>query len=318
MRSFFHVARNTFRESLREPVFYILLTLALALIGIFPSLALYVFREQIKMVVDSAMSTTLVLGLVAAALCAGNTVSGEISRGTASLLLSKPIPKNLFVIAKMAGILAALTLFVLACSCATLISLRVAKDQFDLDNLTFGIYYAALLTASLWGAARNYFAAKNFSESACLASVILFPTLTPLVQIIPSGDAIPPEFPYEVLPALALLLFAVWIMGAVTVAISTRLEMVPNLFISAAIFFAGLVSDYFLGASAGGFSIQTALYALIPNWQFFWMADALAGKRAIPWSYVGWCAVYAASYIAVCAVVAVNLFAGREAAGGNA
>jgi len=57
---------------------------------------------------------------------------------------------------------------------------------------------------------------------------------------------------------------------------------------------------------------------LIPNWQFFWMADALAGKRTIPWSYVGWCAVYAASYIAVCAVVAVNLFAGREAAGGNA
>jgi len=317
MRSFFHVARNTFRESLREPVFYILLTLALALIGLFPSVSLYVFREQIKMVVDSAMSTTMVLGLVAAALCAGNTVSGEIARGTASLLLSKPVPKNLFVVAKMAGILAALTLFVTACSCATLISLRVAKDQFDLDNLTFGIYYAALLAASIWGALRNYFSAKNFSESACVAAFFLFPILVPLVQFLPANSDTP-KFPYEVLPALVLLFFAVWIMGAVTVAISTRLAMVPNLFITGAIFLIGLVSDYFLGGSAGGFSIQTALYALIPNWQFFWMADALAGKRAIPWSYVGWCAVYAASYIAVCAVVAVNLFSGREAAGGSA
>jgi ABC-type transport system involved in multi-copper enzyme maturation permease subunit len=314
MRILFHVARNTFRESLREPVFYILLMLALALIGLFPSLALYVFREQVKMVMDSAMSTTLALGLVAAVLCAGNTVSGEISRGTASLLLSKPVPKTTFVVAKIVGILAALTLFVASCACATLLALRVAKDQFDLDNMTLALYYGTLLLASLWGAGRNYMSSKNFSESACLAAAVLFPALLLASRMVPMGGETPP-FPYNAVPALALLFFAVWIMGAVTVAISTRLDMVPNLFVSGLIFFAGLVSDYFLGAHAGGASVWTALYALIPNWQFFWMADALAGKRAIPWSYVGWCAVYATAYIAVCAVCAVNLFAGREAAG---
>ena len=79
MRNFFHVARNTFRECLREPIFFILLCSAIMLIGLFPQLALYVFREQVKLVVDSSMATTLMFGLITAVLSASNTISREIN-----------------------------------------------------------------------------------------------------------------------------------------------------------------------------------------------------------------------------------------------
>ncbi len=311
MGTFFHVARNTFRESLREPIFHILLSVAMALIGIFPTLALYVFREQTKLVIDSAMSTTLVLGLVAAVLCAGNTVHGEVARGTASLVLSKPVGKSTFLLAKIGGIVAALTLFVTACACASILAVRMAKDQFELDYLIMSLFYGALILAQAWGAARNFFSRKSFPESASMAMVVFVAALLGLSRFISVENAIPP-FPYEMIPVLILLFFAVWMMGAITVALSTRLSLVPNLCISAAIFMAGLISDYLFGGAEWP-SIKALLYALIPNWQFFWLADALTGNRRVPWSYVGWCAIYAATYMAICAICAIGMFSGKEA-----
>ena len=96
--------------------------------------------------------------------------------------------------------------------------------------------------------------------------------------------------------------------------LSAKLDMVANLLISATLFFAGLVSDYFLGNAAGNPSLKALLYALIPNWQFFWLADALNNKQLIPWAYVGWAGIYIIFYISLCSVIAVTLFSDKEIA----
>jgi hypothetical protein len=54
------------------------------------------------------------------------------------------------------------------------------------------------------------------------------------------------------------------------------------------------------------------LYACIPNWQLFWMADALAADRTIPLAYVVFGGVYVAMVVAFFMVVAVGLFWRRE------
>ena len=69
MNILYRLTQNTFRECVREPVFYLLQLVGLVLIGILPMFSMFVFREQIKLVVDSSMATTMVLGLIAAALC---------------------------------------------------------------------------------------------------------------------------------------------------------------------------------------------------------------------------------------------------------
>ena len=110
MLRFFRIADNTFKESIREPVYFLMLLCALVLIAHFPSMALFVFFEQLKLVVDSSMATSLFFGLLCAVLCASNTVSRELRNGSVLLLLSKPVPRALFILAKIAGIVAAAAL----------------------------------------------------------------------------------------------------------------------------------------------------------------------------------------------------------------
>jgi hypothetical protein len=282
------------------------------MIGMFPSLSLFVFREQIKLVVDSAMATTLVFGLVAAVLCASNTISREIKNGTVLLLLSKPVAKWSFVLSKMSGILVALTVFVIICNMCTLLSLRVAKDQFRLDYLTFYLFYGSITTACLWGAFRNFIARKSFASSATFALLILLSILLLIMRMVPVEGGRIPAFHFEVLPALLLVLFAVLAMGAITVTLSVKLDLIANMLVSSIIFFVGLISDYFFGGTAGTLSFSALLYALIPNWQFFWLADALANKKSIPMDYIAWTSIYILLYITFCSVLAVNLFSNRE------
>lgn len=313
MQNFYHVAKNTFRECLREPIFFILLISAIVLIGLFPSISLFVFREQIKLVIDSSMATTLLFGLVTAVLCASNTISREIRNGTVLLLLSKPVSKWSFILAKMCGILTALTLFVFICNSASLISLRVAKDQFQLDYFTFYSYYGVIVVCAIWGGFRNFYSRKSFSSSASFAILILTPLLILYLQFVPQDGKIQP-FPYYILPAFILLFFAIWAMGAITVMLSSKLDMIGNLCISSILFFSGLISDYFLSGSEGAISFSALLYAIIPNWQFFWMADALASHTLIPWSYVAWSACYIFLYISFCSIIAISLFTNKEVA----
>ncbi len=313
MRNFFHVARNTFRECLREPIFFILLGSAMCLIGLFPSISLFVFHEQIKLVIDSSMATTLVFGLVSAVLCASHTIAGEINNGTVLLLLSKPVSRWSFILSKMAGILAALTVFVFICNGATMISLRVAKDQFRLDYFTFYTYYGLIFLGMVWGAFRNFYSRKSFPASTIISFCIIIPLFIGFLQFMPIEGKIP-KFHTEVIPALCLLFFAIWAMGALTVMLSAKLDMMANLLVSSVLFFSGLISDYFLGQSAGSFSFSAIAYAIIPNWQFFWLADALANKKSIPWEYIGWSALYIVFYISLCSVIAITLFSDKEVA----
>jgi len=280
---------------------------------VFPSLTLYVFREHVKLITDSSMATTLVFGLVAAVLCASNTITKEINNGTALLLLTKPVHRWTFVLSKMGGVFAALTVFVFICNFATLVSLRVSKDQFRLSWIPYTLFFSTVILCILWGAFRNYHQHKSFPASTSHALMIGIPILL-IILIFTSSGKVDFSKNTEVIPALILLLFAVWAMGAITVMLSSKLDMVANLTISALLFFLGLVSDYFFGNSVGTFSIQGALYAIIPNWQFFWLADALANKQSIPLSYIAWAGVYIVFYISLCSIIAVTLFSDKEIA----
>jgi len=316
MFNFYQIAKNTFRESLREPIFFILLVSALVLIGLFPSMSLFVFREQIKLVVDSAMATTLVFGLVAAVLCASHTVAREMRNGTVLLLMSKPVSRCAFVLAKISGVGIALILFVLICNCATLVSLKIAKDQFQLDFTLMYIYFGLILLAAAFGGLRNYLAGASFASNAIFALLLFIPVMTvAAVIMIPSHED---EIPLlRVLPALILLFFSVGTMGVITVTLATRLDMIPNMLISGVIFFLGLLSGYLFDRDFGSPFINLLAgiaYSILPNWQFFWMADPLAANQSIPMNYVLWATVYVVLYIGLASLWAVTMFENREMA----
>ena len=318
MFNLFQLTRNTFRECIREPIFFILLITALTLIGHFPSVTLFVFSEQMKLVVDSSMATSLVFGLFAAVLCASHTVSREMRNGTVLLLLSKPVYRWTFIVAKIFGIISAVTLFVFICNVATIISVYIAKDQFQLDMTAYYIFFSILIIASTIGCLSNFLYGKSFSSTAIWMIAVLLPLYCLYLF---SFQVRPDEIILnDLLVALSLLFFSVATMATITVVFSTRLEMVANLTVCCVIFFLGLVSNYLfqrpddMGNSALLDFICGFFYALLPNWQFFWMADALATRQPIPVSYLLWAGLYVILYISFCSMWAVGVFQSREIA----
>jgi hypothetical protein len=74
------------------------------------------------------------------------------------------------------------------------------------------------------------------------------------------------------------------------------------------------MSDYFFGrrAEAGGWW-ASMLYSAIPNWQLFWLADAIeTGKSTFQWVYVGKAFAYMICYAGAALAVGTALFEERE------
>jgi hypothetical protein len=118
---------------------------------------------------------------------------------------------------------------------------------------------------------------------------------------------------WRVIPASALILMALLILAALALACSTRVDVIPTLAICSALFLMGLMSDYFWGERAkAGSWWASVLYGVTPNWQLFWLADALESKSAIPLSYLAQALGYACAYIGAILSLALVFFEDRE------
>ena len=66
-------------------------------------------------------------------------------------------------------------------------------------------------------------------------------------------------------------------------------------------------------AGMGGSWWASVLYTVTPNWQLFWLADALdSGKSTFHWGYVAKAFAYALCYVGAALALAVVLFEERE------
>jgi ABC-type transport system involved in multi-copper enzyme maturation permease subunit len=305
MFTIFRLSMNSCRECLREPVFYLMLLAALIMIGLFPYFSMFVFRQQIRLVCDSSMATTMLFGLFAAVLCSARTISREMKNGTVLLLMSKPVSRFAFVISKVCGILVSLTIFVLVCNAATWLSILIAKDQFRLSTPLLCLYFGAICAAALYGGIRNFLSQKSFSSNAVAAMAVLYPVIALVTHLVRERSLSeflrndPESFMAAdiLLPALCLLFFAVWIMGVISSALATRMEIVGNLMVCLILFIIGTVLHYFAAMMFGTGSVGALLCtSLVPNWQLFWMADVLANRIHIPVSYFIWTLVYSVLY----------------------
>ena len=238
--------------------------------------------------------------------------------GTVLLLMSKPVSRWSFILGKILGITAAVTLFALLCNLGCVISVFVAVDQFRYEK---GIYYGFLgviAVGVICGLAANFMRGSSFTEICTYALTVLMAIFT--LSLLrwgkaPQGVVIP-----DLLKALVLVNFACIAMATLAAVAATRLDVVPNMCVCSAIFFMGLLSSWLFRQFENTKSellkqLLTILYSIFPNWQFFWMVDAIAMKRRIPGSYVGMAALYMGLFVAIAAMWAVVLFQEKEIAG---
>jgi len=301
LRQFYAIASLTTLEAARQPVCLLLMLTCLILTGLLPFVIMNQFGEQGRLVRDSALSCHLVFGLFVGGLAACSAISRETIRGTATTVISKPVPRGLFFLAKYTGICGVLAVFSLCATLATLMSERAAPRQFMPDWFVGGLLLLApFLTCALAGI-NTFFSRRHFvSHAFCLLPVVLAALF--LIAGLLGGQDRPAgfgaAFAWRLVPANLLIAMAIAVLAAIAAALSTRLNTVPTLALCTALFLLGLLAEHLFGRHAAQFGPAACLYALTPNLQHFWLADALTDGKRIPWHYVGGAARYAALYAA--------------------
>ncbi len=318
MRQFFTIATNAFMELVRQPVFLLLMT-ASAAFEIFLAVPYYfAFGDEPKLVKNGTLAVMLLAGLLGAVLSASASLAREIRTGTALAVLSKPVGRAQFLLAKFTGLLAALTLMTYVNLVAALIASRMAFDVYGKTDLpAVGIFAGSVAAAYALGGFSNFFLRRPFVSDAVFALVVMVTLAAFLIfQFTQQQESLDTTayVDWRLVPASVLILFALWILAALALACSTRFDMIPTLAICSAFFLVGLMSDYLFGRPAAhGAWWASALYTLMPNWQLFWLADALeTGKSAFHWGYVSKAFAYVVCYAGATLAVATMLFEERE------
>ncbi len=305
-------------ELIRQPVFLLLMT-ASVLFEIFLAVPYYfAFGDEPKLVQNSTLAVMLLSGLLGAVLSASASLAREIRTGTALAVLAKPVGRAQFFLAKYAGLAAALTLLSYVNLIGVLLASRMAFDAYGKTDLpAIGIFAAGVVLAYALAGFSNFFLRRPFVSDAVLALVVTT-TLAAFVIFRFTKQmqtlAVEAHVDWRLLPAGILILFALWVLAALAIACSTRLDTIPTLAVCSAFFLIGLMSDYFFGTRAEiGKWWASALYTVIPNWQLFWFADALEmGKSTFQWGYVGKALAYAVAYAGAALAVGTALFEERE------
>ncbi len=305
-------------ELVRQPIFLLLTTVTAAFEIFLATPYYFAFGDEPKLVKNSVLAVMLLAGLFGAVLTASSSLGREIRTGTALAVLSKPIGRAQFLLAKYAGLVVALTLMTYVNLVAALIASRMAFDAYGSTDMgALGIFAGGILLAYGIGGFTNFFLRRTFVSDAFFALVAMITLAGYLIITFTKQRASLGEMAtvdWRLVPAAILILFALWILASLALACSTRVDMIPTLAICSAIFLVGIMSDYLFGIPAQkGSWWASVLYTVTPNWQLFWLADVLeTGKHTFPWHYVGKAFGYVVCYVGAALCLATLLFEDRE------
>src|SRR3954469_3941347 len=146
MRQFLTIATNAFMELVQQPVFLLLMTTSVVFEIFLATPYYFAFGDEPKLVKNSTLAVMLLAGLFGAVLNASASLAREIRTGTVLAVLSKPVGRAQFLLAKYVGLMGALTLLAYANLVACLLASRMAFDAYgSTDLFAVGIFVLALV-----------------------------------------------------------------------------------------------------------------------------------------------------------------------------
>jgi hypothetical protein len=271
------IALATFRETVRQPILYVLMGLAMGLVLLTGYLPMFTFSvlDDLKMVKDMAVSTSALVGLLLAIFAAVQVVTDEIEHWTVLTVLAKPVRRWEFVLGKFLG----------------------------LGGFLAGAYTVmsvGFIALTWWGIHAQLRASANVYPEYLAAFWNQFAW--------PAADQLWRGFAMSFLHTLVLT--------AVAVALCLRLPMVLSVVTYFVVFVAGHLMQGLqdLAGQAGALLGGTARAAgvLLPDLETFNVAHEVGLGQLIAPGDLAWCALYATAYCGAMVALGVALFRRRE------
>jgi ABC-type transport system involved in multi-copper enzyme maturation permease subunit len=239
------IIRNTFFESVRQPIMLVLLVIATLAIILSNPLSAFTMENDQRMLIDIGLATIFLCGALLAAFIATNVLGREIHNKTALTVISKPVGRPLFVLGKFLGVAAAMLLATAYMSFVFLLVeqhtvLQTVRDPIHVPVIVFGVGAGVLgLAVGIWC---NYFYGKVFSSTV----IVVTTPLAGLAYLLSLNF----RFDFAVQPIWTHFSLSMWMaLAALATAILvlTRLGQVLTLVVTLGVFTIGMVSDHFIG-----------------------------------------------------------------------
>lgn len=316
------IALTTFIETVRQPIFGVILITTALMLVLNVSLAAFTLDDDNKLLLDLGLSTLLMSGLFLSAFSASSVLSREIENKTVLTVISKPVSRTVFILGKFAGLTAALGIAYYICTLVFILTIRHGvlentSDPWDAPVLTFG--FGSVGLAMLIAGVANFLYGRDFPTTALAA---ITPLLTISVLLIGKFDegwnVIPFGTNYvggQVLIAAYFVLLLVMLTAAIALAASTRLGQLMTLVVCTGVLSLGIISDYALGQYADTSLIARLAYYIVPNVGPFWIVDALRSgteKTLVTLDYIAYVTAYAALFTTAAIAIAIVAFQKRE------
>ena len=150
-RRLLSIAANTFRETVRNKILYVILAFALVVIGLTWFLADLSMGELSRIVADVGLASIHLFGVTIAVFLGITLVSQEMERKTIYLVLSKPVPRWEFVLGKAAGLCSTilLTTSVMAVTLFALYAAYSGEAEPGILVASAGVYLELVLLVCL-------------------------------------------------------------------------------------------------------------------------------------------------------------------------
>lgn len=319
MTKFWAICKNTFLQTIRQPMYALLifLTMLVLVMGLMLSNwtmnpdGEYQKSDQVMMC-SMGLTTLLISGMLIAAFSASSVVSREIEDRTALTVISKPVSRAAFVLGKFAGVTGAVVIAFYICSLAFLMTVRhgvksAAYMPFDYPVIILGC--SALLLTVLVPAVGNFMFGWSFLSSSVWAGITIFTVAMGVIGFIGKGWEIVPfgkEIPPQLLVALLLIFLAVLVLVAVAVTASTRLGQIMTLLVCFGAMVVGTIHEALFGKNAD--AISHALGYVMPKLTYYFN---LTPEKDIPVSYIGLATLHCLLYTAGVLGLGVSLFQKR-------
>ncbi|MDX2273037.1 MAG: ABC transporter permease [Cyanobacteriota bacterium] len=107
------IARNVFRETIRDRILYLVLVFGIVMVGAVTLLPQVANRAENKIILDLGLAAINFLGLIVAVFVGTGLVNKEIEKRTVFVLIAKPMSRSEFILGKHLGLSALLSVLLL-------------------------------------------------------------------------------------------------------------------------------------------------------------------------------------------------------------
>ena len=317
------IAANTFLQTIRQPVFLVMILATVTLLILTMPFSGYTMsvnfqKTDLLLLQDLGLGTLRVSSLLIAAFSAVGVLRREIEEKTALIVITKPVPRSVFVGGKFLGVLLAVALAYYVCSLVLLMTVRhkvviAAYDKLDWVVITLGLSALGLtLLVTLVG---NLWFGWGFTPTAVCAGAVLLTGAMAVVGfvgkgwvLVPFGQGIEPQFVLQV----AVMFLASVVFVAMSVAASTRLNQAMTLLVCVTVFLLGSAHPQIIGRWADEAPVIRVVGWLLPDFSQFYPQDDMTLQGPLPLGLVARAAGYCLLYSAGLMALAVAIFQTRE------